>query len=321
MGSLDTDVESPRIVYAGTPEFAVPALQALIGAGYPPVAVYTQPDRPAGRGRRLRPSPVKQVAEAAGLPVVQPEGLKSAEARTALADWRPDILIVAAYGLILPRAVLAIPPLGGLNLHASLLPRWRGAAPIHRAILAGDRETGVCLMQMEPGLDTGPVHACRAVPIADDATTGSLHDELARLGADLLAERLPAILRGESEPRPQGEAAVTYAHKLDKAEAWLDWTRPVAELDRQVRAFNPWPVAQTRLDDQVVRVYAASPRPQASSAVPGTIMAAGPEGVDVAAGDGHLRLRTVQLPGRRAVAAADWARNADLVGRVLAGGA
>ncbi|WP_019593466.1 methionyl-tRNA formyltransferase [Thioalkalivibrio sp. ALM2T] len=319
MGVADTDVDSLRIVYAGTPEFAVPALQALIESGHAPVAVYTQPDRPAGRGRKLRPGPVKQVAEAAGLPVVQPESLKSAEAQAALAAWRPDILIVAAYGLILPRAVLAIPPLGGLNIHASLLPRWRGAAPIHRAILAGDAETGVCLMQMAPGLDTGPVHACRGVTITPENTTGSLHDVLAREGAELLVEQLPAIAAGESAPLPQDDAQATYARKLEKQEAWMDWSQPATALDRQVRAFNPWPVAQTGWQGQVVRVYAASPIAGAADAAPGTILEAGAEGVDAATGDGILRLQTVQLPGRRPVAAADWARNADLVGQTLTG--
>ncbi|WP_018873183.1 methionyl-tRNA formyltransferase [Thioalkalivibrio sp. ALJ16] len=319
MGVTDTEVASLRIVYAGTPDFAVPALQALIAAGHAPVAVYTQPDRPSGRGRKLRPGPVKVVAEAAGLPVVQPESLKSPEARAELAGWRPDVLIVAAYGLILPRAVLELPPLGGLNIHASLLPRWRGAAPIHRAILAGDHETGVCLMQMAPGLDTGPVHACRRVAITAQTTTGTLHDELAREGAELLLERLPAIARGASVPQPQDDAQATYAHKLDKQEAWLDWSRSAAALDRQVRAFNPWPVAQAGWQDQVVRVHAAVPLAGSSTATPGTILAAGPEGVDVVTGDGLLRLLTVQLPGRRPVAAADWARNADLVGQILTG--
>ncbi|WP_018938923.1 MULTISPECIES: methionyl-tRNA formyltransferase [unclassified Thioalkalivibrio] len=319
MGVADTDVDSLRIVYAGTPDFAVPALQALIESGHAPVAVYTQPDRPAGRGRKLRPGPVKQVAEAAGLPVVQPESLKSPEAQAALAAWRPDILIVAAYGLILPRAVLAIPPLGGLNIHASLLPRWRGAAPIHRAILAGDSETGVCLMQMAPGLDTGPVHACRRVPITPETTTGSLHDILAREGAELLVEQLPAIAAGESAPLPQDDAQATYARKLEKQEAWMDWSQPAVALDRQVRAFNPWPVAQTGWQGQVVRVFNATPFAEPADAAPGTIRNTGVDGVDVATGDGILRLQTVQLPGRRPVAAADWARNADLVGQTLTG--
>ncbi|WP_018862534.1 MULTISPECIES: methionyl-tRNA formyltransferase [unclassified Thioalkalivibrio] len=319
MGVADTDVESLRIVYAGTPDFAVPALEALIERGPRPVAVYTQPDRPAGRGRQLRPSPVKVAAEAAGIPVLQPESLKSPEAQAELTAWHPDILIVAAYGLILPRAVLEIPRRGGLNIHASLLPRWRGAAPIHRAILAGDTETGVCLMQMAPGLDTGPVHACRSTPITAATTTGELHDTLAALGAELLLERLPAILAGRSQPEPQDDAGATYARKLEKDEAWLDFARPAVELDRQVRAFNPWPVAQARWGEQVIRVHAARPLPGPADPEPGTIRAADRDGVEVGTGEGRLRLEIVQLPGKRPVAAADWANTTALVGQRLSG--
>lgn len=320
MAQRDKDVPLPRVVYAGTPDFAVPALQALIERGPRPVAVYTQPDRPAGRGRQLRPSPVKVAAEAAGIPVLQPESLKSPEAQAELAAWHPDILIVAAYGLILPRAVLEIPSRGGLNIHASLLPRWRGAAPIHRAILAGDSVTGVCLMQMAPGLDTGPVHACRSTPITGTTTTGELHDTLAAMGAELLLEQLPEILAGRSQPQPQDDAGATYAHKLGKDEAWLDFARPAVELDRQVRAFNPWPVAQARWGEQVIRVHASSLLPGASAdPQPGTIRAAGRDGVEVGTGEGRLRLDTVQLPGKRPVAAADWANTTALVGQRLAG--
>ncbi|WP_018995074.1 methionyl-tRNA formyltransferase [Thioalkalivibrio sp. ALJ2] len=314
------DVPLPRVVYAGTPDFAVPALEALIERGPRPVAVYTQPDRPAGRGRQLRPSPVKVAAEAAGIPVLQPESLKSPEAQAELAAWRPDILIVAAYGLILPRTVLEIPGRGGLNIHASLLPRWRGAAPIHRAILAGDTETGVCLMQMAPGLDTGPVHACRSTPITVTTTTGEMHDTLATLGAELLLEGLPEILAGRSQPEPQDDAGATYAHKLEKGEAWLDFARPAVELDRQVRAFNPWPVAQARWGEQVIRVHAARPLPGPADPEPGTIRAAGRDGVQVGTEQGQLLLETVQLPGKRPVAAADWANTTALVGQRLAGG-
>ncbi|WP_019592408.1 methionyl-tRNA formyltransferase [Thioalkalivibrio sp. ALRh] len=320
MSQADRDVPSPRVVYAGTPDFAVPALQALIERGPRPVAVCTQPDRPAGRGRQLRPSPVKVAAEAAGIPVLQPESLKSPEAQAELAALRPDILIVAAYGLILPRAVLEIPGRGGLNIHASLLPRWRGAAPIHRAILAGDAETGVCLMQMAPGLDTGPVHACRSTPITATTTTGELHDTLATLGAELLLERLPEVLAGRSQPESQDDASATYAHKLEKDEAWLDLARPAVELDRQVRAFNPWPVAQARWGEQVIRVHAARPLPGPADPEPGTIRAAGRDGVEVGTGEGRLRLEIVQLPGKRPVAAADWANTTALVGQRLAGG-
>ncbi|WP_018935941.1 methionyl-tRNA formyltransferase [Thioalkalivibrio sp. ALJ24] len=324
MAAADRDATAPRIVYAGTPDFAVPALRALIDAGYPPVAVYTQPDRPAGRGRKLRPGPVKQASTDAGIPVEQPESLRDPQTRARLAEWQPDLLVVAAYGLILPRAVLEIPHQGGLNIHASLLPRWRGAAPIHRAILAGDDETGVCLMQMAPGLDTGPVHACRRLPLGPRVTTGEVHDALARMGAELLVEHLPAIMSGESVPQPQDEARATYAAKLEKDEARLDWQAPTVELDRRVRAFDPWPVAWTRLPDgEVLRIHAARPLDSAaapaSEAVPGTIVAAGSDGVDVATGDGLLRLERVQLPGRRPVSAADWANTGDLVGLRLGG--
>ncbi len=311
-----------RIVYAGTPEFAVPALAALIAAGRPPVAVYTQPDRPAGRGRRLTASPVKQLAQEAGIPVLQPASLKPAEAQADLAGLAPDLMVVAAYGLILPRAVLSIPPLGGLNIHASLLPRWRGAAPIQRAILAGDTETGVCLMQMEPGLDTGPVFACRHLHLEADATAASVHDRLAAMGADLLLERLDAILGGSLAPRPQSGEGVLYAHKIDKGEAWIDWAESARAIDRRVRAFNPWPVAQTAFDGRVLRVHAARPLPGEAvpgDVPPGTVLAARRDGVDVATGDGILRLQTVQLPGRKPIPASAWAHGGDLAGRVLGG--
>jgi methionyl-tRNA formyltransferase len=311
-----------RIVYAGTPEFAVPALAALIAAGRAPVAVYTQPDRPAGRGRRLTASPVKQLAQEAGIPVVQPPSLKPAEAQAELAALAPDVMVVAAYGLILPRTVLAIPALGGLNIHASLLPRWRGAAPIQRAILAGDTETGVCLMQMEPGLDTGPVFACEHLPLEADATAASVHDRLATMGANLLLERLDAILDGSLVPRPQLEQGVLYAHKIDKGEAWIDWAESALAIDRRVRAFNPWPVAQTGFDDRVLRVHAARSLPGESvpgDIPPGTVLAARRDGVDVATGDGILRLQMVQLPGRKPIPANAWALGGDLVGRILGG--
>jgi methionyl-tRNA formyltransferase len=311
-----------RIVYAGTPEFAVPALAALIEAGRPPVAVYTQPDRPAGRGRKLTASPVKRLAQAAGIPVLQPASLKPAGARAELAVLAPDLLIVAAYGLILPRAVLAIPPLGGLNIHASLLPRWRGAAPIQRAILAGDTETGVCLMRMEPGLDTGPVFACERLALGPEETAATVHDQLATMGAALLLERLDAIIDGRLTPRPQPEQDVLYAHKIDKGEAWIDWTESAVAIDRRVRAFNPWPVAQTRFDDRVLRIHQARPLPVDSGAVtapPGAIVASRPDGVDVATGDGILRLLVVQLPGRRPIPAGAWAHGEALAGRRLGG--
>ena len=298
---------SLRLVFAGTPAFAVPSLAACLASGADVVAVYTQPDRPAGRGRRPQPSPVKAAALAAGVPVEQPETLKTAAAQARLAAHAPDLLVVVAYGLILPRAVLAIPPLGCWNVHASLLPRWRGAAPIQRAILAGDAETGVDLMRMEAGLDTGPILLERRTAIRPDDTGGSLHDRLAALGAEVLAEGLARLLAGEPlTARPQAEEGVTYAHKLDKAEARLDFQRSAVELERQVRAFDPWPVAEADLAGETVRVWAAEALDLAHDAAPGRILAAGPAGIDVACGTGVLRITAVQRAGGRRIGAGDY---------------
>jgi methionyl-tRNA formyltransferase len=298
---------SLRVVFAGTPEFAVPCLEACRASGAEVVAVYTQPDRPAGRGRRLAASPVKQAALAAGIPVEQPETLKSPEAQAALAAHAPDLMVVVAYGLILPRKVLATPRLGCWNVHASLLPRWRGAAPIQRAILAGDAETGVDLMQMEAGLDTGPVLLERRTPIGPDDTGGSLHDRLAALGAEALAEGLARTLAGEAlVPRPQAQEGVAYAHKLDKAEARLDFARPAIELERQVRAFDPWPVAEGEIAGETLRVWAARAVALDHAAAPGSVLDAGRAGIDVACGEGALRITAVQRAGGRRIGAADY---------------
>lgn len=307
----------PRLIFAGSPEFAVPALQALLTAGQRPVAAYTQPDRPAGRGRQLRSSPVKIQALAAGIPVYQPATLRDPAAQAELAALDPDLLIVAAYGLILPPAVLAIPRLGCVNIHASLLPRWRGAAPIQRAILAGDAETGVCLMQMEAGLDTGPVYVRAAMPMVRGMTGGELHDRLATLGAATLQAALPDLLAGRLAPEPQDDAGATYAAKLDKAEAELDWSRPAIDLERQVLAFNPYPVAQTRLAEFTLRVWRAVAEPEPSTAPPGTVLHEGPEGIVVAAGSGRLRLTEVQLPGGKPLTAAAFLNARQLAGRRL----
>ncbi|WP_233172039.1 methionyl-tRNA formyltransferase [Dyella sp. ASV21] len=296
-----------RVVFAGTPEFSVPCLEACRASGAEVVAVYTQPDRPAGRGRKLTPSPVKQAALEAGIPVEQPESLKSPETRATLAAYAPDLMVVVAYGLILPRKVLATPRLGCWNVHASLLPRWRGAAPIQRAILAGDAESGVDLMQMEAGLDTGPVLLERRTPISPDDTGGSLHDRLSALGAEVLAEGLARVLAGETlAVRPQPEEGVTYAHKLDKAEARLDFTRPAAELERKVRAFDPWPVAEGEVGSELLRIWAARAVPADAVAVPGSVLGMSREGIDVACGEGALRITALQRAGGKRISAADY---------------
>ncbi|MGA0587674.1 methionyl-tRNA formyltransferase [Dyella sp. KRB-257] len=296
-----------RIVFAGTPEFSVPCLAACRASGAEVVAVYTQPDRPAGRGRRLTPSPVKQAALEAHIPVEQPESLKDAVARERLAAYAPDLMVVVAYGLILPRKVLAIPRLGCWNVHASLLPRWRGAAPIQRAILAGDGESGVALMQMEAGLDTGPVLLERRTPIHPDDTGGSLHDRLSQLGAEVLAEGLGRVLAGDMlTPVPQPEAGVTYAHKLDKAEARLDFNRPARELERQVRAFDPWPVAEAAIAGEPLRVWSARALDVAHHSAPGSVLAAGRDGIDIACAEGALRITALQRAGGKRIGALDY---------------
>jgi methionyl-tRNA formyltransferase len=297
--------DSLRIVFAGTPDFSVPPLRALLGSPHQVVGVYTQPDRPAGRGRKLTPSPVKAEAVAANIPVFQPKSLKDADARRELAELQPDLMVVVAYGLLLPQAVLDIPRLGCANIHASLLPRWRGAAPIQRAILAGDAETGVGIMRMEAGLDTGPVYLERRIPIADDDTGGSLHDKLSKLGAEALMAALPGIADGSLAPVAQDDSKTTYAKKLDKAEANIDWQRPAAEIARQVRAFNPWPVAQTRFEDAVLRIWNAKPV-KGETGPAGMVMAANRGGIDIATGDGLLRVTRLQMPGKKPVSAADF---------------
>ncbi len=312
-----TPAAPPRIVFAGTPEFAVPALRGLIAAGHAPVAVYTQPDRPAGRGRKSRPGPVKQCALEAGIPVYQPATLRNPDNQRRLAELAPDLLIVIAYGLLLPPAVLDIPRLGGVNVHASLLPRWRGAAPIQRALLAGDRETGVCLMQMDTGLDTGPVLAHAVCPIAPGMTGGELHDRLAALGAELLVEQLPALLAGSLTPQAQNDSRATRAAKLSKAEAELDWHRPAVELARQVNAFNPWPVAWTRLDGATLRLWRASALTTSSTASPGTVLRADHEALLVATGKSVLNVLELQAPGRRPLPAAEFLKARPLAGLIL----
>ena len=281
-----------KIVFAGTPEFAARALAALYEAGHDIPLVLTQPDRPAGRGMTLQASPVKQLALSRGSEVFQPLTLKDEAAQEKLRLLAPDVMVVAAYGLILPQAVLDIPRHGCLNIHASLLPRWRGAAPIHRAILAGDAESGVCIMQMQAGLDTGPVLLSDSTPITAQDTSQTLHDKLAVQGAQLIVSALQRL------PLPavaQPEAGVTYAAKLDKSEAPLDWRRPAAELDRQIRAFTPFPGTTAVLDGAPLKVWAALPRSE--SGVPGTVLAADKHGILVACGSGSLLLTELQKAG------------------------
>jgi len=297
-----------RLVFAGTPDFAVPGLRACIEAG-DVIAVYTQPDRPAGRRRKLTPSPVKQAALAAGIPVEQPESLKQLGTQQRLRDYAPDLMVVIAYGLILPRKVLAIPRLGCWNVHASLLPRWRGAAPIQRALLAGDAETGVCLMQMEAGLDTGPALLSASTAIRDDDTGGTLHDRLAGMGAHLLAEGLRRIISCETlQATRQPETGATYAHKLEKSEAELDFSRPAAELERKVRAFDPWPVAEADVAGERLRVWSAVALPSPESRIPGpgSIVLASRHGIDIGCGEGVLRILKLQRAGGRVISVVDY---------------
>lgn len=281
-----------KLIFAGTPEFAARALQAIVAAGHDVALVLTQPDRPAGRGMSLQPSAVKKVALEHGIEVFQPLTLKDAEAQAKIAAVGAEVMVVAAYGLILPQVVLDMPRLGCINIHGSLLPRWRGAAPIQRALLAGEAETGVCIMQMEAGLDTGPVLLRGAFPIEASDTTATLHDRLAELGAKLAVEAL-GKLPLPAEPQPV--EGVTYAHKIEKAEALIDWSKSAAELDRHIRAFNPFPGAQALFGGQTVKLWQA--RPVAGEGEIGTILAVDRSSVVVACGEGALAVSELQKAG------------------------
>lgn len=298
---------SLRVGFAGTPVFAERALAAILNAGFEVVAVYTQPDRPAGRGMQLTPSPVKQLAQLHHLPLEQPETLKNEVVQSRLRDYRLDVLVVVAYGLILPKAVLDMPRFGCLNIHASLLPRWRGAAPIHRAIEAGDHETGVCIMQMDAGLDTGAVVDESRLTITASDTTASLHDRLAALGAERIVQVLTKLATGETLASfAQPAEGITYAHKLEKQESLLDLTRPAQLLDRQIRAYNPFPGAMIQLDGQPIKIWQA--RVQPISGQPGCILSADATGVVVACGRDALCLEVMQMPGGKRLQAADFLR-------------
>jgi methionyl-tRNA formyltransferase len=303
-----------RIAFAGTPEFAVPTLRALADSAHALVGVLTQPDRPAGRGRALKPGPVKQLAQQLQLPLSQPAGLEDPLALATPASWAPDTLVVVAYGLILPAAVLSLPRLGCFNIHASLLPRWRGAAPIQRALLAGDPDTGITIMQIETGLDTGPILAQQRVPIDPGVNSQQLHDRLATLGAVLMVATLEQAEAGRLRPQPQANQGVSYAAKIEKAEARIDWWRSAAEIDRQIRAFNPWPVAETEWKGQQLRIWEARaasdvrvPGAHDDFAQPGNILGLEGEQLLVQCGQGRLALIKLQLAGRRIVTAREFA--------------
>jgi len=302
-----------RIIFAGTPDFSVPALQALMASPHEVVAVYTQPDRPLGRGRKLVHGPVKQVAIDHNIPVYQPLDFKSAE---SVEELQADLMVVVAYGLILPQAILDAPRLGCINIHASLLPRWRGAAPIQRAIIAADQQTGISIMQMNAGLDTGPVWLRREVDISANETGAHLHDRLAQLGAEALMDALALLGSDGRQAAAQVDEGVTYAHKLSKSEAAIDWSEPAALIHRKVCAYNSWPVAYTQLDGKQLRVWESRLVDGKSKAAPGRVVNSSPDGIDIATGEGLLRIIKLQLPGKRAMSAADFlnARSLDNVG-------
>lgn len=295
-----------RVAFAGTPEFAACALDAILAAGYDVPLVLTQPDRPAGRGMKLTPSPVKQLALARGIEVDQPEKLRTDEQRSRLVACAPDLLVVAAYGLILPKAVLELPRLGCINIHASLLPRWRGAAPIHRAIEAGDAETGITIMQMDEGLDTGAMLLTRRLPIQPTDTTASLHDRLATLGGECIVSALAELDTGRLTPEPQPAEGVTYAAKIGRAEATVDWTRPAVELERAMRAFDPFPGLASTLRDTIIKFWSA--QVVDTHGEPGTVLAADDGGVLVACGRGALRCTVLQRPGSKRLPAGEFLR-------------
>jgi methionyl-tRNA formyltransferase len=322
---LRTLPSSLRLGFAGTPEFAVASLDALARSTHCIVAVFTQPDRPAGRGRAVHPSPVKKRALALGMSVQQPASFNSSESHEILRSLRLDALVVVAYGLLLPPAALAVPRLGCFNVHASLLPRWRGAAPIQRAILAGDATTGVTIMRMEAGLDTGPTLAARAIEISPLDTAGSLQDRLAALGGALLRQTLDELAIGQVSEVPQPLLGVTYAAKIGKSEALIDWHEDAAQVLRRIRAYNPTPVAETRLGGAQLRIWEAEPvapaeacAPEAAAqepkARPGTVLRAGPSGIVVACGQGEVRIVRLQLAGRKPLVARDFIQARPLAG-------
>lgn len=299
-----------RIIFAGTPDFALASLRALVESGHAPVAVLTQPDRPSGRGKKMTASPVKRYAQQQDIPVQQPASLRDERAVAAIADLEPDLLVVAAYGLILPQAVLDIPRRGSVNVHASVLPRWRGAAPIQAAILAGDATTGVSLMAVTAGLDCGPVYHVEEIAIEPHETAGEVHDRLARLGAETLVAHLDAIVAGKLEAVPQDDAAATYAPKIDKQDARIDWSVPAEQVARRVRAYNPFPGAFCFAGDTRIKVWRASVT--SGSGAPGAVLQCDREAIVVACGERAVRLDELQLPGRRRTTPREFAGQLDL---------
>ena len=293
-----------NIIFAGTPDFAVPALQALIDSEHQVIAVYTQPDRRAGRGRKLHASPVKQLALKYDIAVYQPQNFKTEQDQQDLIDLSADLMVVAAYGLLLPQVILDAPQQGCINIHASLLPRWRGAAPIHRAILAGDKETGITIMQMALGLDTGDMLLKKICPIRSDDSSATLHGRLATIGATALLQVLNNF--GQLEPKPQNDTDSIYAHKLEKSEAQLNWQQPAVELNRQVRAFNPWPVAQTELEGLTLRIWQTKVIASNSDCTVGQIVKADKTGIQIQTGEGILQITRLQKSGKKQMAVADF---------------
>jgi len=306
---------SLKIIFAGTPSFAEVALEALIHSTHQVIAVYTQPDRPAGRGLKSTESPVKCLAQSYALPLFQPQTLKDSVAQEGLAALKPDLMVVAAYGMMLPPAVLALPRLGCLNIHPSLLPRWRGAAPIQRAIFAGDKKTGVTIMQMDAGLDTGPILLQREYEMHADETSQTLHDALAVLGARTLIETIDLLAQHKVTPQAQNNDQATYAQKITKEEALIDWEQPAEQLEEMIRAFNPWPVAYTTWQGANLRIWQAKALSQTHQASPRTILQASREGIDIATGKEVLRLLQLQLPGGKVLSVADFynARQHELI--------
>jgi len=315
---------SANIIFAGSPEFALPSLRSLVESGHTVLGVLTQPDRPAGRGRTLRPSPVKAYAIQQGLQILQPGSLNAPDIQQRLREMKPDLMVIVAYGLLLPRAILEIPRAGCINVHASLLPRWRGASPIQAAILAGDHNTGVSIMRMEEGLDTGPVYATKEIPVGESETAGQLEGRLAEAGARLLIDTLPDILDASAAAELQCDDETTYAGRIYKADGLIDWSMPAVEIDRRIRAFNPWPVAYTTIDGLRMRCWAAVPVTESKDTADvfsineyGKVRAVSDAGIDVQTGNGVLRITELQMPGKKKIYAKDFANGYPVLTKCL----